>query len=268
MSLFDFGPSFVSGRPRRALLQEERPERGVAVAVGLAARAGVDLAVREQLVQLRPGRDLPGVDRRQVMRRPHLDVLVVVAAEDVERLRRRDRLLDHRDRVGHGQGELEAEVGLRLLLNLGRRPLDAERDHIQRSGERALLRRGRRRRARERADTRHRRCGRTTSQKEVPATHAAGLVLGLRPGQTLMLAQLLDEFISVDLELVRHERTPFSSPSTRGSRLPTWAHPTARQQHPRCRNRSEHEWRSAVECSLYTGPSRTSQLACSHRSPD
>src|SRR5262245_18384872 len=76
-----------------------------------------------------------------------------------------------------------------------------------------------------------------------------------------MLAYLLDEFISVDLELVRHERTPFSSPSARGLRLPTRAHPTRSQQHPRCRNRSEHEERCAVEWSLYTGLSRTLQLA-------
>ena len=195
------------------------------------------------------------------MRRPHLDVLVVVATEDVERLRRRDRLLDHRHRVGHGQGELDAEVRLRLLLNLGSRPLDAERDHAQRPGVLALLRRRRRGSACERADARHRRSGCATFQKEVTAAHPAGLLPGLGSGQALMLAQLLDELISVDLEVVRHARTPFSSPSARRSSLPTRAHPTHRQQHTRCRNRSENEWRSAVECSLYTGPSRTSQLA-------
>src|SRR6185312_9204369 len=80
--------------------------------------------------------------------------------------------------------------------------------------------------------------------------------------QALMLAQLLDELISVDLEVVRHARTPFSSPSARRS---SRAHPTPRRRHPRCRNRSENEWRWAVECSLYTGRPGCSQLASRRR---
>jgi hypothetical protein len=61
-----------------------------------------------------------------------------------------------------------------------------------------------------------------------------------------VLADLIREFARVDFELLRHERTPFSSPHSRGFRLPTRAHSEPRQQHSRCRNRSEDEWRSAV----------------------
>ena len=166
------------------------------------------LAPREQLVELRPGRELPRVHRQQVVRGVHLDELVVVAAEDVERLRRGDRLLDHRHRVGDGQGELEAEVSLGLLLDLRRRPLDAERDHAQRAGELAGLAGLRRRSAGQRSRTGDRGRGNAALDEEIAASHATLLVCGLGAGQTLVLTDLGREFTSVDFEL-RHEPNSF-----------------------------------------------------------
>src|SRR5581483_8518688 len=161
---------------------------------------------------------------------------------------------DHRHRVGDGEGELEAEVLLRLLLDLGRRPLHAERDPPERPGELAVLvdfgrYRGRGPGARSGPGAGRR--GDASLDEEVAAGHATRLVR-LRALQTLVLPELLREFASVDFELLRHETNSFLLAAP--SRISTadagaWKPSSATS---RCRRRSRSGARPAVGWELYT----------------
>ena len=66
---------------------------------------------------------------------PDLQRLVVVAAEDVERVRRRDRDLRLLLRRCEDRLHREAEILGRLLCDVRDRELDAEAEHPQRAGE-------------------------------------------------------------------------------------------------------------------------------------
>ncbi len=130
------------GQAGRAVgVDERRAERRVAVAERTARRRGVELAVGEQLVELVPAPDLPGVDRLQRAGGPDEQRLVVVAAEHVERVGRRDG--DLRLLLGGGEDRLDGEAELLrgLLGDVRSRELDTEREHAQRPGELAARRR-------------------------------------------------------------------------------------------------------------------------------
>ena len=154
-----------------------------------------------------------------MLRRPGLDVLVVVAAEDVERIRGGDRLLHHRDRVGRRQRDVEAEVCLDLLCHLGRRELDTEGDHPQGSGEGALLGRGGRGRAGQATEPGNR-CRTDTAALEQLAPGHAVLVLSRR---RLLhgVRELLGELVCIELVVFTHVLpSPFASPPAGEDHVP------------------------------------------------
>ena len=112
------------------------------------------------------------VDRLQRAGGPDQERLVVVAAEHVERVRRRDR--DLRLLLGRSEDRLdgEAEVLRACLAMSGSRELDAEREHAQRARELAARRRLGRGRPGERAGARRPRRRRRPALEQLAAGQA------------------------------------------------------------------------------------------------
>jgi hypothetical protein len=117
------GPPLNAGRP------VDPSGSTKVVRKGAARRRRVELAVREQLVELVPAPDLPGVDRLQRAGGPDEQRLIVVAPEHVERVRRRDG--DLRLLLGGSENRLdrEAELLRGLLRDVRRRELHPESEH-------------------------------------------------------------------------------------------------------------------------------------------
>ena len=198
--------------------------------VHLAERR-VELAVREQLVLRGPAREPPRIERLKPAGRPHLQRLVVVAAEDVERVGRRDRDLRLLLRRREDRLHREAEILGRLLRDVRDGELDAEGEHPQRAGELAGgvdLAGGSRcrcRRACQRAQPAdHRRAGAAACQ-ELTTGQPSAFVLPpvgrrevastqIRPG-----LDLLRMLVGVVLPLPTHTCAPFPSRLTRVSTL-------------------------------------------------
>src|SRR5437588_4551638 len=145
------------------------------------------------------------------MRRPALDVLVVVAPEDVERLRRRDHLLRLGDRVGRRQRNREAKILLDLTGDFGRRELDAQRDHPQRAGERAGLRRRGGSRPCEPPETCHSDCADAATLEQLATRHAVAVFCRCRLRRGVR--KLPGELVYVELVVLTHVlSSPFASP--------------------------------------------------------
>src|SRR5581483_715186 len=143
------------------------------------------------------------------------DVLVVVAAEDVEGVGRGDRLLDHRHRIRDRQRDVEPEVLLDALRDLRRRELDAEGDDAERPRELAALPRLRSRPPGKRADARDGGRSHRASLEELTAIHAARF----REVAAAEILPLLQQLRVLDcIELVVHLLpSPFALPPPPGT---------------------------------------------------
>ena len=88
------------------------PEERVAGAICAHRARRVELADLVDARNLRPLRDLGGLDRHQVARGPDAVVLMGVARPHVHRVRLSEDLLLARDRVGHVECQAEAQIAL------------------------------------------------------------------------------------------------------------------------------------------------------------